>query len=333
MNNNIAFYFGGVFIYWHSIIILIAVAASILAAVALRRKQGEHPGGLMLTAVVSVVPALLLSRLTYWFFNQEQFSDFGDVLFGAGGGYSLLGAASGVILTVFIARLAGWIDNIPRLLDCLAPACALGICIGRLAGYFSFDDRGRIIEAPAQQGFPVSVYNPETGVWELAVFLFESVAAGIIFIAVTVLFFRLYSPHSPESARRGGNVALIFISIYGATQGVLESMRLDSLFMLTLGFVRVLQIASLIMILASLIIFSARSIKKNGFRLIHAVLWAVCAALLGIAFYMELRMHSAAFVRNYSIMGICLLSVFAITFFLFTTTQKSLSPRKPRGSN
>lgn len=303
-------------VYWHGIIMAIAAAAAVLAAAGFRRAEGKKDNVILLSAVLGLPLAAVLSRIVFWFFSQAYFDGFkGSLNALSNGGHSLLGAMLGVLLAVVISAKLLRLKDTAAVLDAVAPAGALGICIGRLAGYFSLDDRGKIIETETVRYFPFAVFDQSSGNWRLSVFTLEAIAAGVIFIACTVFFMFIYNG---RSRIRGGNVMLLFLSLFGVTQGTLESMRLDSLFMNTLGFVRINQIASLVLIVFVLAVYSVTSIKNIGFRLLHIVVWAVSLGLLGLAFYMEFRIHSAVLMRNYAVMSTCLAVVSYLSFRLFS---------------
>lgn len=306
-------------IYWHGIIMALAVAAAVTSAAGFRRAQGRSAAPVMLTAVIALPLSYILSRIGYWFFNKEYFENLGDALLSfTSGGHSLLGAAIGLLIAILLAHFISRTESLTAFLDALAPAAALGICIGRLSGYFSFDDRGKVLENEALHCFPYSVFDATNNSWNLSVFVLEAIAAFVIFIAVVILFGFIYK--NGEQHLPGGNVFLLFLLLFGVTQGTLESMRLDSLFMNTLGFVRVMQITSLVLIVFVLVVYSVTSIKKRGLRIVHPASWLVCLGLLGLAFYMEFRIHSTVFARNYTVMITCLAVVGYITFRLFALT-------------
>jgi len=315
-------------IYWHGIIIAIAIIAAILAAAGLRRVQNKSDAPVYTAAAIAIPVAYLLSRISYWFFNKEFFKSLGNALISPSiGGNSLFGAAFGVVIALFIVKAIYKIDDFAAFIDAIAPAAMLGICIGRLSGYFSLDDRGKIIENSATQKFPFAIFDTKDNVWHLSVFVLESIAAGLIFVLSLIMFLYVYRRN--KSNIGSGNVVLVSLLLFGATQGPLEGMRLDSLFMNSLGFVRIMQITSLILILFVLVFYSVTSIKKNKFRLIHIIAWIVSAGLLTLAFFMEFRIHSAVFSRNYAIMVTCLLLVSYIAMRLFALTYST--PSKDSG--
>ncbi len=320
--NYILFFNENTSVYWHGLIMAIAILAFVLAASGFRRLQGRNDRSVLLATVIGMPLALVLSRVVFWCFSTAYFNGFGDSLVNlSNGGYSLLGAMLGVLLAVIITNSALKLCDFKGLLDAIAPAAALGICIGRLSGYFSLDDRGKILETDAVRRFPFAVYDASGGNWRLSVFALEAIAAGIVFVACTAMFVYVYRT---KSGVRSGNVCLLFLCLFGVTQGTLESMRLDSLFMNTLGFVRVMQIASLVMIVFVLVVYSVTSIKSIGLRVYHLVSWIASLGLLGLAFYMEFRIHSAVLMRNYAVMISCLAIVGFFSYRLFVLTYSDL---------
>ena len=302
-------------IYWHGIIMAFAVLAAVLSASGFRRAQGRNDNSVLFITVIGMPLALILSRIVFWNFSRAYFDGFGSSLLNfADGGYSLLGAMIGVLLAVIFTNSLLKLNDFKALLDAISPAAAIGICIGRLSGYFSLDDRGKILETDAVRRFPFAVYDASSDNWRLAVFSLEAIAAGLIFIVCTAMFVYIYRC---STKIRSGNVFLLFLCLFGVTQGTLESMRLDSLFMNSLGFVRVMQIASLVMIVFVLVVYSVTSIKRAGFRLFHIVCWVASLGLLGLAFYMEFRIHSAVLMRNYAVMITCLTAVGYLSYRLF----------------
>ena len=110
---------------------------------------------------------------------------------------------------------------------------------------------------------------------------------------------------------RAGDVALIFLAGFGASQGVLESMRTDSITVSGLAFVRVLQITALICLVLPAVVFGIRAVKRNGVNPLQIALWLACAGLLALAIYMEFTMSADYSVQlaNYSAMANCMIGI------------------------
>lgn len=328
--DKVAVFSGTEQIYWHAIIMVAAISASIILFFLLRCFQKCRYTGVLWVTAVSIPLGLLFARAIYWYFRQELYSGVKDIIAKmSDGGYCLYGAALGVILSILIVNFVGRFKSLPEFFDAAAPAAALGVCIGRLASWFSSADRGKVIENERFHKFPFTVYDSTQNQWCLATFFFEALAAGIICVILIVLFIRIYAFDSKKNYRRG-DLALLLALMYGSAQCVLESLRVDSLYLVSLGFVRVSQIISAILVGAVLVVFSIRLVRKYGFKWNMAALWGACAALLGVAFYMELRLTSEVYVRNYTVMSVCMFIICSIGIVLYFLTAKKLEKPKER---
>lgn len=307
MDNPVAVYFCGIFIYWHGIIIALAAICAAACAALLRRAQGESAKDILIIALAGFVPAMAAGRAFYCYFMQESFASGSQMLRLGDGGVALYGTAVGYLVTILV-YCAVKKKNTAQMLDAIAPATALGICIGRMASYFSGDDVGRAVQNEKLWNTPFAIYSAESGEYELAVFALEALTALVIF-GVLIIF--CFISGSKKINVKNGDIACLFLLMYGITQTVYESMRGDSLFLISLGFVRISQIISIILATVSFVIFSIRSAKK-GLTWIHWTIWSLCLACIALAFWMEFCMTSATAVRNYTIMSLCL------AFYLFS---------------
>lgn len=306
--NDVAFFYYDKNIYWHGIIMALAVAALLVCVFALRIMQRGNAKNLGIIAVLALPAALFSSRFTYCFFELESFSDIKGQMLTANGGNSFLGAALGVIAVVLLARIFKLIDNVAELLDCIAPSAALGIGIGRLSAIFSTSDRG--MEISGGEGMKIITAYDETGSNKVvAVFFYESVCAVLLFLALLAFFVWIYAMKGKEKEAKSGDVALMFLVGFGTTQGVLESMRTDSLTIVGLRFVRVLQIAALLCILIAAVVFSVRAIKKNKVFWPVLISWVLQLALLGIQIYIEFKITADTQIMLHTIMVECMFGV------------------------
>ena len=322
--NHVAFFFGSTAVYWHGCIMALAILGAVLAGVMLRTMQNKTPNAVLLTAVLSLPLGLLCSRLVYWYCAFEQYDGIFDALTSFGeGGHSLAGAMIGVLLACVIAWRMGVTASFAQLLDCVVPAGLLGIGIGRLSGFFSADDKSKIIfESEVLQRLPFSteIINEATGVseWRFATFLFEALAALIAFVVCVRMVAKSRQQGSSRQTQSipNGAVALMGMSIFGSTQVVLESTRYDSLFLRSNGFISLMQMVGLVMMLIPLVIFSVWSIRKGGSTTgRHVFGWLLSTVLLGEAAYMEyyVQRHASDYVICYAVMLLCVLLVCLIT--------------------
>lgn len=315
--DKVAIVFGSMALYWHGIFVALGALNAILLCCMLVKLQGYKSHSVLTFSAFSAPVCLIFSRLSYWCFNAEQFTSLGTAALGEGnGGYSLPGLFIALVVCALISKKLKIIENTMQFFDALAPSLALGIATGRLGSYFSGDDRGNVVSNIDLQRFPWAVYSQTQGEWLFATFIFESLAAFIILFILLGYFISIYGTGKKRAERNDCNVALLFLSLFGTTQGVLESTRSDSVFMNTISFVRIIQIMSLLFIVFCLVIFSVRSIKRNGLTVIHFVCWAGSIAALILAFFMEYKLASNVILRNYSIMASCLCFVFLITTLL-----------------
>lgn len=321
--DHTAFCFGSVCVTWHGIIMALAVLAAILAAVMFRSLQRKTPNAILLTSVLGLVLGLFFSRFVYWYCAFEQYDGLGDALTSFGeGGHSLAGAMLGVLLACVIVWRTGLASGFAQLLDCVVPAGLLGIAVGRLGGFFSADDKSKIIfDSPSLQRLPfsVEVVNSATGVseWRFATFLFEAIAALVVFFVCLRIFSQIYpfDGGAPYYVLPDGAVALTGLSGFGCTQVVLESTRYDSLFLRSNGFISLMQMVGLVMILLPLVFYTVwASRSRNGIPKKPLRIWIICIALLGEAAYLEyyVQRHASAYAVCYAAM---LMSLVIVAFF------------------
>ena len=325
--NDIAIIFKDSVLYTHSVIMVLAVAATVLCAAGLRtiqRPDGLRPFFILIAAAIPA--ALIMSRLVYGIFVLESLAGIPGILFSGSGGNSLLGAALGVLIVVLVSKPLGLTDSVPELLDCIAPAAALGICVGRLSAVFGTDDRGFDIPEGEAQGYLTAV-DGQSGQPLLAVYAYESIFAALLFAALLCVFLMKYKSERPPLDILCGDTALLFLTGFGGSQGVLESMRTDSMTVIGLGFVRVLQIAALLCLLAPLVVFSIRAVRTHGVGGVNLLYWTAAAGALALAVYMEFTLSADFQVQkyNYSVMANCLILVQAITLCLYVVSAAKQS--------
>ncbi|MBE6754323.1 MAG: hypothetical protein E7559_08265 [Ruminococcaceae bacterium] len=320
--NQIAFFWGSISIYWSSIFFALAIIGSVFASLQIRAIQNKTPNAVLLTALISIPLSLLFSRLVYWYCSFEQYRGILDALTSFGeGGHSLVGAAIGLFLATVIVWRLNMVSSLMQLWDCVLPGSMIGIAIGRLSGFFSADDKGKIMfDNPSLQRLPfaVEIVNEATGTsdWRLATFLFESVAALIVFF---VCHYIIRSFHQTNLGKEkvicslpDGSVAMICLSFFGSLQVVLESTRYDSLFLRTNGFISLMQMVCLALVLTSIIFFSYHSIKINGgVDRKHIFTWLLCVILIGQSAYVEyyVQRHANEYFICYTVMSIAMISV------------------------
>lgn len=307
--------FGALTVYWYGVFIGSAVFLAALLFALLRRVQGESFSSALTLSLIAMPAALVTARIFYCWFAKASFPDgLRDCVNLLSGGYALYGALLGVLL-VLAAYAAIQKKSLRQLLDAAAPAVSGAVCIGRWASLTSGGDIGFALSGANDDGLPFVLWSEAEQSYILWVGFFEGAAALCAFLLTLVIFCL-----TCRAAKRGfehGSATLIFMLVYGFSQTILESMRNDSLFMVTLGFVRISQIISILLAIAALVMIIVKGCFLQKPRVYDIILWAVCAGALGVAVYCEFEMNAVVMVRNYIMMGASLGIIMTAALFLF----------------
>ncbi len=302
--------FGLFSVYWYGFLMGITVLLATGLFVFLRKMQGEDTESSMTTALVALPAALILSRVFYCWFAKALFSGgVWEMMNLLTGGYALYGALAG-ILTVVLAEGLWCGKSVIQMLDAVCPSVALAIAMEKWAGYINGSDIGFSVSSAWIQRFPFSVRSEADLGYNLWVGFFEGAAAMLIFLFLFVAF--VMKDRKDCKGLRRGDIVLLFMMSFGFSQSFLESMRDDSLFMVTLGFVRINQIISIVMAVGALVFLMVRKGRRRGVSAIDVVLWLLCAAALGLAIYCEFTMNAVSMTRNYILLAISLSVMFTV---------------------
>lgn len=318
---QIAFIVDHTYIYWNSIITVLASAAAVCAFWALWLARGKKFMAGVLMVPLATGLSLVLSRLIYWYFRPENEMNLNALIkLGMTGEAALSGVFAGCFLAAVLIRVVRLTDSLPELLDCLCLAGGVGIALGRLGAFFDASARGMVM--PADMGMPwaCAVINPVTGAEEyrLATFLLQAIVTG----AITLVFLIFWLIQRDKI--RDGDISLLFLQCYGAAQVILDSTRYDSLYFRSNGFVSVVQVLGALAIVLGVTVFAARMIYAGGWKKWYPALWVPQLACIVLAGYMEYHVqrygHEALFA--YSSMGAALAVV-----LLLTLVSRSLAIR------
>lgn len=316
-------------VFYSGLVLALAALGSVSLLLGLRQRQGKNPNSAALLALLSLLLALPLSRLVHWYCNSVQYASFAAAMTDySSGGYSSLGVAAAVLLSALLLSVLGVVRDLPALLDCVAPAGALALCIGRMACLFSADNRSKFTlqgEFFRRLPFMVSSTLPSGGTeWRIATFALESIACGILCIIFLLLFNELRTTPRYRKKWKNGNVFLLFIGLYGAVTLVLDSTRYDALYFRSNGFVSVTQIFCLAALLLGTVLYSVRSVRAKGLRGWHFAVWVGWLAAAGLGGYMEyvVQRHNDKFLSAYAVMEACFLLDFALECLLCRSTRR-----------
>lgn len=298
--DKIAWILGDISIRWSSVVMVMAVLTGILFFLAAAARGNRKVTSAALALPLAILLSLLFGRLLHWYFLPD-----------AGDGYVLMGPFAGCLCTALILKGIRLEKNMARMLDVMSIGGCAAIALGRLACFFTADDRGRIIGI---QGLPLAwpVINATSGEMEyrLAVFLFQAVAALLIFL-VLLLKDR---QNTKTGTHRDGDLTLLFLLLYTAGQIVLDSMRYDALHLRSNGFIGSVQLVCAVTFCGVIGILLTRLVKRNGFRFQYGFAAFLIAVCIGIAAYMEyfVQRHGGQAVFGYTVMTATMMAAAAV---------------------
>ena len=315
---KIAFISDGTYIYWSSIVLTLAVLSAVTFFAAMYLFKGGKVFAAAVTVPVAMVTSIVLSRLIHWYCRSDAYESLELALTDySRGGFALMGVFFGCILTAFLLRMIRVDQNLPRMFDCMALGGGLGIAVGRLASLFNASDRGAILPEYISMPFAYPVTNDVSGLVEnrLATFLIQSMFTGGL---VAVLLLYLVVKKLCKKKIADGDLCLLFLLCYGASQIVCDSTRYDSLFLRSNGFISVVQILGLGAVLIPIFVFSYRMVRNRGLKWFHFLLWLAVGGLMGLAGYMEyyVQRHGNAAVMAYSVMSGALTGIVLLTLII-----------------
>lgn len=323
---QIAVIYRGGILYAPAILRTAAAAAGICGFLSLYLRNSKTPAAGFAAAPLALVLSLLTARLLHWYAYAETYRSLWAALtdFSAGG-FVLMGAFAGCLLSAVLTKPMGLHRDIPEMLDCMCLSGGAAIAVGRLSSLFDTSARGQLITASPNLPWFCAVTNTVSGSTEyrLATFLLQALVTGSI---TAVLWYRY---HKRDKRYRNGDTALLFLLCYCAAQIVLDSTRYDSIYFRGNGFVSIVQVTCVITVVAVIVIFSLRMVKKHGLILWNLLVWAGMLPLLGIAGYMEyyVQRHSDRALFAYTVMTLCLTAVVMLTVCIYRSTQQP--KRKP----
>lgn len=301
-------------LYRYSLILALAAGAGIcffMACCSYYKISGHRAAG---TALAAVILSLVFSRLVYWYGRADSFPTLLQALTSPGTkSLALSGAFAGCALAVFLCAGDG---RRIKMLDCMCIAGCWAIALGRLGCFFTATDRGQIMMQLTSLPWAYPVANVSGQLeYRFATFLFQSGAASILGLLLTRLFLK---------NKCIGDVSLLFLLAYSATQVLLDSTRYDSLYLRSNGFVSIVQILSAVAMAVVLVLFSIFAVKNSGMKGWMIPAWIAMAGLFGGAGYMEyyVQRHGREAAFAYSIMGICLTGIVLLGLLFWHQSNK-----------
>lgn len=227
------------------------------------------------------------ARLFYVLICSNEYVEAADKWKLTDGGYSLFGAAAGVVFAVLLFWLLG--KKRFRLLpvfDTLCAAAPLAIAVGRIGSVFSESCYGEAVETEGLRFFPISIFSNTDNEFHFAVFFYEAVWCVIVFFMIRL---------TEKRIRRQGVASYMFAVLYCGARSLFESMRTDSMYIF---FVRFSQVVAIFTVIGAFIWMSVKLCKATKFKPIYIVSYVIFAAAFAIAFFSEFYMYSSSKVWN-----------------------------------
>lgn len=250
--NNIAFYIGGVAIYWYAIFITFAI---IIGLIILKKRDKLYDIKFenIIDLVICAIPISIISARLYYilFYDIEYYLNNPlEILNIRNGGLAIYGGMIGGIITCILFCRKRKIELLD-LLDFIAPVLALGQSIGRWGNFVNVEAYGTETTLPWRMG----IY--ELGEYKEVhpTFLYESIATFIIFIILMKI---------KDKRKFKGQITYMYFIGYGFARMIIEGLRTDSLM---LNQIRVSQLLSaIILISASVLYMNKTSFNKGGYQ-------------------------------------------------------------------
>lgn len=266
------------------------------------RRKGVDAGAWLTLCVITIPLAFVMSRVLFSLFALVN-ADFTlpvQSLYFWDGGASLMGAFGGALIAVVITgRITGASRAV--MLDGMAMAAPLALVVERLSEPLAELGVGRIVDTEflAFLGAAFEDRHP--------VFIYETVAALVIF-AVLLVYCR-------NARRRPGDLMLTFLTLFGSIQMLLESLQDDA--HMVIYFIRINQIAALIMVLAAFVVWTVRWVRAGAKALPVVMACVVLVAGVALGIMQEFAVDSNPnLLLEYAIMALSLAVVGGVTLFV-----------------
>lgn len=256
----------------------LAMFASLFVMGIWSMKNSIRYSTVILTCVLGVMLGWLMSRVTFVCCSYKLY--LGDVplvkaLNFWDGGYSMVGACFGLLLAVWLgSKLTGSPCGV--MMDGLAIGLPVALIIARLAERGTGLNVGWYIE----EGWPAVglLVEAEYGMAH-AIYLYEAIAAVIIFLCVLLEALRMH--------RRSGSAMLTFTLLFGATQVFFESLRDDGHMEIHMG-VHMQQVFAAVMVVLAVIIWAVQAYKSGALKPAGlATVLIAAAVMVGVAIVAE----------------------------------------------
>lgn len=300
---------GSLTIYGYGLAVALAAALGLVWGAYNCRKAGLKADAMSWLALLAIPLGVLGARLLYFVaclkFDFAGFFDFAD------GGFALYGAMAGVAVAAMIAGRVAHV-SCDRLLDqlCAPAALTIGLCrlaeglVGQGYGWYVADwfdpEMGMSLvhleDCSFFERFPFAIMDMYEE-WSWAIFVWEAIVA----FALCIVMLRI-------NGRRDGQRTGMFVVIYAAMQALNEGLRQDAV--LRLGFVRINQVISAVLI-AALLYVACRRLPKGKQLKPSLIAWAGTIVSMGLVMAMEFALEKKIMFLEWMPMDLCYVVMFA----------------------
>lgn len=253
--NPIFFKIGNIYIYWYSIILLIAFVIGCLVVFKEAKKIGLEKEKLENFIFYTIPIALIGARVYYVLFNLDYYLKYPiDIIKVWEGGLAIHGGILAGFLCLLYFTKKNKI-NIFKMLDILVIGLIIGQIIGRWGNFMNSEAYGPITTL----NFLKNIHLPKfiidgmfiEGKYHHPTFLYESLWNLIGLIIILII--------KNNKINKVGIITSIYLIWYGIGRFLIESLRTDSLMFLNL---KIAQFVSILFIIIGLIVL-IYSIKKG----------------------------------------------------------------------
>ncbi len=307
-------------VYLYGLYVALGAALWLVLSLLLAKRRKLPTNAVLLAGTLAIPLGLVFARLLFCLISYGYFWEaVGQpvaVLYFWDGGFSMMGALLGAVLA---ALLASRLKKVPfgDLIDVLAVPAGLFIAAARLGEIHTALGRGKSIGVEWMRG---SGFFGITESWSddvfHAVFRYEAVVAVILLAVMLCLFFG----RKTRATAKPGDLALVFGTLFGSAQVILESLRDDG--HLLWGFVRASQVISILLPVTALAVFSVRVIRGERMSWRPAAAWFMAASAIGLAVIKEFDIDTSDNLpREYALMSLAMAVLAAAALVLWRRTK------------
>lgn len=244
----------GIRMYAFGAYVAVGALCSLLTMLMLRKAFDLKTGTVSLTFLLSAICGVVVSRLAFCLMNQElgTMMPLYSWFQASGGGWSMFGLIGGVFLGGFIsAKIAK--EKTGSIMDMLSLSI-LPLIVAERIGENRIEDFD--ISRVLQSKFIANSFLATGDEYTRALMTYY-VAAAVCAVIFAVLLL------TSMRRKKNGDIAVMFLLIFGAVSMVLESLRYD--FFLSISFVGLQQVAAALMLALGVILAAKRSNRpKSG---------------------------------------------------------------------